>query len=170
MLQYTIMFGTAYTLPLTEGVICWLHPGQTDVTIGRVIRSGLYMLPRWMGLSAYLRFNSYLKLSERLRKENTPDKFWYLWVIGVDPSCQGKGIGGKLIRPILERADAEGAACYLETESEKNLDFYKKHLFQIKTNASVPGSDLMVWSMRRDPVRNGSGDPRKIESGNSHLP
>jgi ribosomal protein S18 acetylase RimI-like enzyme len=65
---------------------------------------------------------------------------WYVLVLGVHPKCQGKGLGGKLLTPILEKADAERVAVYLESANPRNLDFYRKHGFEVTSElVPIPG-------------------------------
>ena len=64
-------------------------------------------------------------------------------------------MGGRLIRPVLEQADASGAVCYLETETERNLAFYERHGFRVAAEARVPRLDLRTWSLVREPLREG---------------
>jgi ribosomal protein S18 acetylase RimI-like enzyme len=152
VLRYCFLYGTAYTLPSLPGAACWLRPGQTELTIGRIVRSGLLALPLRMGPAAFARFNTYTKYSSELRRQKSPAAYWYLWVLGVDLPHQGRGVGGRLIRPVLEEADASGTACYLETENARNLGFYEKHGFRVVAEGNVPGLDLPTWSMTREPV------------------
>lgn len=152
-LRYCFLYGSIYTLPGLEGAACWLPPGQTELTIGRILRSGLIGLPLRMGPSTYLRFHAYVACSSQLRRQNSPDAYWYLWVLGVDPPHQGQGVGGRLIQPVLEQADASGSVCYLETEVERNLAFYERHGFRVVAEARVPGLDVRTWSLTRRPLR-----------------
>jgi ribosomal protein S18 acetylase RimI-like enzyme len=155
MLRYCFLYGTMHTLPSLEGAVCWLPPGQTELTIGRILRSGLTGLPLRMGPAAYMRFSAYIDCSNELRRQNSPDTYWYLWVLGVDLPHQGQGIGGKLIRPVLKEADASGTVCYLETETERNLGFYERHGFRVVAEGRVPGLDLRTWSLTREPLCDG---------------
>jgi ribosomal protein S18 acetylase RimI-like enzyme len=152
VLRYCSLYGTTHTLPSIPGVACWLHPGQTGLSVGRIVRSGLLAMPLRMGPAAFARFFAYTNYSSEMRRRNTPDSYWYLWALAVDPSHQGKGIGGRLIRPVLQRADASGTACYLETEEEKNLVFYERHGFRVAAEGRVPRLGLPTWSMIREPV------------------
>ena len=90
--------------------------------------------------------------SSKLRRQKSPDSYWYLWALGVDLPYQGKGVGGRLIRPVLEEADASRTACYLETENARNLAFYEKYGFQVVAEGRVPRLDLPTWSMTREPM------------------
>lgn len=151
VLRYCSLYGLAYTLPDATGLACWLPPGQTKITMGRIIRSGLIAMPLAFGLAAYRRFDSYMGFSGRLRKEHAPESCWYLWVLGVAPRRQGRGIGGRLMKPVLDEADSSGQTCYLETEDEKNVRFYARHGFKVIAGATVPGLQLSTWSMLRSP-------------------
>ena len=71
--------------------------------------------------------------------------------VGVEPSAQGKGIGGALMRPILRRAGAERLPCYLETQNKRNLPFYERHGFEVVSDGEVPKRGLPVLAIVRDP-------------------
>jgi ribosomal protein S18 acetylase RimI-like enzyme len=78
---------------------------------------------------------------------------WYLWALGVDPPYQGQGVGGQLLQPVLAEADAAGLPCYLETETERNVAFYRKHGFDVATAGPDPRQGVMVWTMVREPQK-----------------
>jgi ribosomal protein S18 acetylase RimI-like enzyme len=147
---YSLMFGQVYTTPALEGVVCWLPPGQAGLTIGRLVRSGLYATPLKMGLAAYGRFDAYMSYADKLHEHYAPASHWYLWAIGVAPSSQGRGIGSRLLQPVLERANADGTACYLETGMERNIRFYEKHGFRVVGEETMPKKALPVWAMVRE--------------------
>jgi ribosomal protein S18 acetylase RimI-like enzyme len=152
VVHYCLLYGQLYTTPALEGVAGWLPPGQTRLTAGRVVWSGLYATPLRMGLAAYRRFDAYMSYADRLHGRYAPESHWYLWVLGVDPPSQGKGIGGRLIQPVLARASADGTACYLETEMERNVRFYEKYGFKIVGEGTIPRHGLQVWAMLREPT------------------
>ena len=147
VVRYALLYGQVYTTPALEGVACWLPPGQTRITIGRAVHSGLYATPLKMGLAAYRRFDAYSTYADRLHEHYAPESHWYLWVVGVDPPSQGQGIGGRLIQPVLARAGADGMACYLETGTQENVRFYEKYGFRVVAAGTVPGLELPVWAM-----------------------
>ena len=149
MMRYALSYGQAYTTSRLEGVACWLPPGQTGMTLGRLLRSGLGATPLKLGWPAYRRFSAYLSLADALHHRHAPVAHWYLWVLGVEPPNQGQGIGSRLIQPVLARASAEGLPCYVETASELNVHFYGKHGFKVVESAEVPRYGLRVWAMLR---------------------
>jgi ribosomal protein S18 acetylase RimI-like enzyme len=149
VVHYSLLYGEVHTTRMLEGVACWLPPGQTELTIGRVVRSGLYATPLKMGLAAYRRFDTYMGYAGKLHKRYAPESHWYLWAVGVNPPSQGRGIGGRLMEAVLVRASADGTACYLETGVERNIRFYEKHGFEVVGEGRVPGQGVQVWAMLR---------------------
>jgi ribosomal protein S18 acetylase RimI-like enzyme len=144
---YSLLWGEVHTTAALEGVACWLPPGETHLTFGRLVRSGLYATPLKMGLAAYRRFETYMSYANEFHKRCAPPSHWYLWAIGVDPSSQGRGIGSKLLERGLARASEDGTACYLETGVERNVRFYEKHGFKVVAEGTVPTQGLPVWAM-----------------------
>lgn len=70
-----------------------------------------------------------LKRENLLKAYHTKEPFKYLWLMGVRPECQGKGIGNKLIRETLSKY--RGDLIYVETTAPENLKFYKNLGFTI---------------------------------------
>ena len=85
------------------------------------------------------------------RKRHMSDRrFVYLQIIGVARDFQGKGYGGRLLRALLEQCDQEGVPLYLETETEDNVDMYKKFGFRVLQVINLPVLDLPMWEMVRE--------------------
>jgi len=79
---------------------------------------------------------------------------WYLSILGLHPSQQGKGLGAVLLRPVLDEADKAGVASYLTTFSQGNIKFYEKVGFEVMGQFPVPatGSDFSVLVRPPRPV------------------
>lgn len=151
LVRYSLLYGKVYTTSDLDGVACWLPPGHTTPSLSRLARIGVRSAPfqlGWTGIRRYLAVESY---SGNIHKSIAPGKHWYLWGLGVKPSRQGQGIGGRLIQPVLALADSDRLSCYLETMNEKNVPFYIKHGFRIASVGGVPGHKLHVWAMLREP-------------------
>ncbi len=80
-----------------------------------------------------------------------PADAWYLSIIGVLPSAQGKGIGSRLLAETLAEAQDSGVSCYLETFSPRNLAFYERIGFKRIAAHLEPTTDAEYIVMRRDP-------------------
>jgi ribosomal protein S18 acetylase RimI-like enzyme len=159
VVHYCLLYGIVHTTPALDGVVCWLPPGQTHLSFGRVVRSGLYATPVKMGWVAYRRFDTYMRYADGLHSRHAHGPHWYLWAVGVDPPCQGREIGSRLLEPVLATASADGAACYLETGIERNVGFYDRHGFGVVEVGRAPGLGVPVWAMLR---KGGGGDARHV--------
>jgi GNAT superfamily N-acetyltransferase len=76
---------------------------------------------------------------------------WYLSIVGVAPSAQGQGVGGRLIRTTLAEADGVGASSFLETFSRRNVDFYERLGYSIVAAYEEPVTASQYWIMQRAP-------------------
>jgi GNAT superfamily N-acetyltransferase len=75
---------------------------------------------------------------------------YYLMLLGVRPDHQGTGIGGALLRAVLDRADRDGVPAYLEATSLRNRALYERHGFEV--TAELRTSDCPpLWAMWRHP-------------------
>ena len=64
-------------------------------------------------------------------RHDPPDQHWHLGPVGVLPAHQGKGIGTKLLSRFCQEVDSCLAPAYLETDSDKNVLFYKRFGFEV---------------------------------------
>jgi ribosomal protein S18 acetylase RimI-like enzyme len=75
---------------------------------------------------------------------------YYLTVLGTEPAAQGGGLGSAVLRPVLERCDADEVGAYLESSKERNVDFYVRHGFRVVEEIRLLRGPKM-WKMWRDP-------------------
>lgn len=85
---------------------------------------------------------------------------WYLSIVGVDPACQGRGLGAPLVAEVAARADAIGVPTWLETFTPRNMTFYRRLGYEVALTVHEPtiGADYAV--MVRDP-----GDAAAVQGG-----
>ncbi|MDX2542061.1 GNAT family N-acetyltransferase [Streptomyces sp. WI04-05B] len=75
----------------------------------------------------------------------------YLWMIGVAPDSQGRGLGAALVQHVLERCDREGVAAYLEASSARSRTLYERLGFvHLGRPLDLPDGPRM-WPMWREP-------------------
>lgn len=149
-LKYCLRLGEVYTTPAIEGAALWLPPGRNGYDFFGLALASLGVLKLRFAWLAYRRMREIEPCVERLHRACAPEAHWYLMVLGVAPEAQGQGIGGRLIAPVLERAALNGQACYLETMTERNVAFYRRHGFEVAQKIALPGSGLALWAMRKD--------------------
>lgn len=148
---YSLVYGLVHATPAVEGVACWLSPGNAEITLWRMLRTGLGLQRAVISFSPVTRQRvlAVLDYMDEIHKRQAPGPHWYLWLVGVEPDAQGRGIGSRLIQPVLTRADKEGLPCYLETQTESNVAFYQKRGFEVMTDGFVPDQEIRVWTMLR---------------------
>jgi ribosomal protein S18 acetylase RimI-like enzyme len=136
------------TAPGLHGVSLWKGPGLGRLTAEQEARCGLDRVDGLLDADARARFTSTGSVEDAL-EQHVPLPRWYLGVLGVDPSVQAQGWGGRLMRPILDRADASGLAVALETMREANVAYYRRHGFEVAATLALAGGGPTCWVMRR---------------------
>jgi GNAT superfamily N-acetyltransferase len=130
------------------GAAVWAPPGRWQVPFGLTMREARQ-------LTGVFRSRTPLGLWTAMRLERhhpkTPEH-WYLHYLGVEPRRQGKGLGGALLAPVLERCDREGVPAYLESSTERNRVLYERNGFDLTGVFKMPVKGPPVREMWRDPA------------------
>jgi GNAT superfamily N-acetyltransferase len=156
LMKAFVTYGSMFGEPLTtsgkpEAVALWLPLDDLNDTPERDHRAGTDQIPAMLGAEAFARFMHIATTVGRFHKLSAPGKHLYLSILGVEPSRQGQGLGSALIRPTLERADAAGLPCYLDTFQPRNVPLYQKHGFKITVEEVEPNSGVRGWGFLREP-------------------
>lgn len=86
---------------------------------------------------------------EEMDKYHPEEPVWYLAMIGVDPSCQGGGLGSALLSHALEIVDIQGKPAYLEATTTRSRDLYSRHGFETLGEIQVADSPAMYPMLRQ---------------------
>jgi GNAT superfamily N-acetyltransferase len=130
------------------GAAVWAPPGRWRVPPGMTLREARAMAGVFRGRLP-------LALWALLRLEGHHPKrprHWYLHYLGVEPRRQGKGLGGALLAPILERCDAEGVAAHLESSTDRSRVLYERNGFALTEVFPMPPKGPPIREMWRDPA------------------
>lgn len=153
LLSYAQIYNHIYTTAdYPKGAAIWLPPEASQVTLPQlwnVATSGLIAVPFYMRWHRIADFISFISTEMQLHQRFAPEPHWYLAMLGVSPDCQGQGIGGKLIQPVLQAADRTNTPCYLETSTASAVRFYQRHGFEIVDRGVFANRDY--WAMKRHP-------------------
>jgi ribosomal protein S18 acetylase RimI-like enzyme len=130
-------------------VALWLRPGMQKVPLlrqaqlvpafGKVL--GFRNIPRGLRLMAHM---------DALHAHFAPGPHYYLSILAVAPEQQGRGLGGALLAPTLERCQRERVRIYLETAQPQNVPFYQRHGFRVLAETQHSAYPTL-WSMAREP-------------------
>lgn len=86
---------------------------------------------------------------EQMGRFHPTEPHWYLPLIGVDPACQGRGLGGTLMRYATERCDRDGLPAYLESSNPRNISLYERHGFEVMGRIQAGSSPVMTPMYRK---------------------
>lgn len=148
MLGYCARYGEVHTDDSLLGGSAWLTPGNTEMTTWRVLRSGMWTLPLLMGFSQMRRMNRMDGIIRKVHKRVAPGDHWYLQILGTHPSAQGTGLGTAAIEVGVTKAEAAGLPVYLETMTQKNVDYYEKRGFRVAEQVEIE-PEITMWAMLR---------------------
>ena len=130
----------AWFLPIAPGIA---H--EAKIQKERV----LYEALSEAGLVAYQQITEFM--SQQRSRVCIPSNAWYLSIIGIAPQAQGRGLGRKLLEPMLAEAAAATASCYLETFSMRNVTFYTRLGFGVVGRPHEPTTGAHYAIMLRRP-------------------
>jgi len=151
-LQYGMNYGDVYTTSLSiEGVAVWLPSTKSEITFWRAFRSGGMRLQKHLGKKIMDRLMAFSTAVDTLHKKHAPYPHYYLFFIGVDPSCQQKRVASRLITPMLAWLDTRKLPCYLNTQNDKNIGIYEHYGFEVIEQLTLPGSGIVHTAMQRNP-------------------
>jgi len=75
------------------------------------------------------------------------DAFCHLFMIGVLPEAQGKGLASELINPMIKKMTERSIPMYLETANPVNVEIYRKKGFSVIKSVDTDG--ITIYFMQR---------------------
>ena len=153
-IKYGVLFGEVYASSLNfEGLAVWISNENIKMTNWKMVRAGGMKLFSKMGSGMISKMMEIEKYTSEIHHHYVNIPHWHLTPIGVNPEHQGKGYGSTLMRAMLNRFDKDKIACFLETQSKKNVEIYKRYGFEIVEEGIIPKVNLQHWAMIRYPVK-----------------
>ena len=136
--------GSGYAAANYAGVALWLPPGtgpDEDELAALIQRS----------IPAHDQ-DDFFAVVEQMGANHPHAPHWYLPLIGVEPTRQGRGVGSTLLAHALRRCDDDQLPAYLEATSTGSRALYERHGFATLTTIQV-GASPPIWPMLRKPQR-----------------
>lgn len=129
------------------GAAVWMPPGTWHMSPLAQLR----LLPA-VARALRLDLPRLLRVTTMMEKKHPREhSHWYLPMIGVAPGWQGRGFGAALLRPILDRCDAERRPAYLEASTPRNRALYERHGFEVVEECRCAPDAPPLWRMWRKP-------------------
>lgn len=127
--------GASWQLPGAQAAAVWMPPGQRHVPV----LTQLAAAPR---LAAILRSRTVrgLRTMAAMEKAAPKEPHYYLAFLGVEPSQQGRGLGVKILAPVLAECDRTRTLAWLETANPANHSFYRRMGFEESSTVQIGGA------------------------------
>ena len=134
--------GTADSVDDCGGVALWLPPG-VGLDGDALVASAAAAIPA-------AEQDERFALLGQMDEFHPSEPHWYLPLMGVDVTMQGRGYGSALLRHAAERCDRDRLPAYLESTNPLNKALYERHGFEAIGLIQV-GSSPPMWPMVRQP-------------------
>lgn len=137
--------GRVWVVNNGDAVAIWTTPESTEIE-----QAFTRLGPEFVALAGD-RVAQHQAAEATMQRHRPQQPVWFLGSVGVDPSCQGQGLGRAVIQPGLDAAARAGAPAFLETSDPGNVRFYEKLGFTITAEYDLPDDGPRTWSMTRSP-------------------
>jgi ribosomal protein S18 acetylase RimI-like enzyme len=142
----TLPYGECWVTDGVQGAALWCPPTQWSLGLAGKLR----LMPQFARAAGLFRLPRVFFATNPITDAHPKGPHYYLFILGVDPPAQGRGLGRALLAPVLAKCDAERTPAYLETSKEDNLRFYESLGFTVAGEHTIPRGPP-VWFMRREP-------------------
>jgi len=130
------------------GAAAWLLPRSPEVDAAESSAKVKY-LGSVLGPRGMKNYQGIVRYMAPLAARVVPRGAWYLSIIGILPSAQGRGLGATLLTGTLAEASHAHVPCYLETFTPRNLRFYERLGFCRVANHLEPTTNKEYVIMQR---------------------
>lgn len=151
-IRYCHKFGeTLASSKNLEGIAGWFPNTAPEMGFWAMIRSGAIFPGIRMGAKVGIKMGSIFKPMLKDRLDFMAGRsYFYLMVVGVASEFQGQGFGGLIIRELIDKCEKSGNHLYIETETQENVEFYKRYGFKVIKEITLPIVNLPMWEMIRE--------------------
>jgi len=133
---------------LLEGIAIWQSPYDAGTIDGlRWFLEGIRFVCS-VGPGDLCRMVRFTLATRRFQSEEMKRGFFLIALV-VDPPCQGKGIGSRMLSFLLKEADGRTLPVYLETENPSNIPLYERFGFSVVIRERIAGLEYVM--MKRWP-------------------
>lgn len=122
------------------GAALWLPAGGTGMA--GLARQGA--IQQSLGPQGWVNYRAMEEAMQAHQRAHLGTAAWYLSILAVAPTRQGRGLGASLMR------QSPAGPAFLETFSERTLGFYQKHGFLQQWQLREPVTGRDYWLMRRE--------------------
>jgi GNAT superfamily N-acetyltransferase len=135
--------GEVWTMGDIAGACLYVAPNHWHISAWTELKAA-YRIARASGVATTLNVRT---IFHALEAAQPSQRHYYLLAVGVSLDHRNRGIGAKLLRPMLESCDRDHAPAYLENSNPTNHHFYEQRGFERIRSLTLPNGappvDLM---------------------------
>jgi ribosomal protein S18 acetylase RimI-like enzyme len=142
VVDQTFRGGEIYLSEDNNGVALWDFERDEKMSLHYIWRNLTFLVR--IGIKPVIRIvKSEAHIHKNFRKY---PRYCHLYMIGVLPEAQGKGLASTLMNPLLQRMNEKSIPVFLETANPRNVDIYKKKGFNIFETLTIRGHSVFLMS------------------------
>jgi ribosomal protein S18 acetylase RimI-like enzyme len=143
VVDQTFRQGEIYLSDDNNGVALWDFERNEEVSLHYIWRNLDFLIR--IGIKPVIRIvKSEAHVHKNFRKY---PRYCHLYMIGVLPEAQGKGLASTLMNPMLQAMKAKSIPVFLETANLRNVGIYKRKGFKIFETLAVRDHKLFLMSI-----------------------
>ena len=125
--EETIRKGEIYVSEDNMATALWKSEKKEKFSLNYILRNLSFLFR--IGIKSTIRI---LKMNKLIYSQIPKNRsHFHLYLIGVLPEAQGKGLASSLMNPILAEKRENKIPVYLETANPKNVEIYKRNGFNV---------------------------------------
>lgn len=141
VVHQTLRKGEIYLSDDNNAVALWDCERNEELSFHYIRRNFAFLIQ--IGMKSVVRIvKSEAHVHNNFRKV---PRYCHLYMIGVLPEAQGKGLASALMNPMIRQMKEKSIPVFLETANLRNVDIYKKKGF--KTFETLPIGDRNLFLM-----------------------
>jgi ribosomal protein S18 acetylase RimI-like enzyme len=142
IVHQTLQRGEIYLSDDNNAVALWDFERHESMSFHYIWRNVAFLIQ--IGIKSVVRI---VKSETQVHKHfGKYPRYCHLYMIGVLPEEQGKGLASALMNPMIQRMKEESIPVFLETANLRNVDMYKKKGFKIRKTLTIGDRNLFLMS------------------------
>jgi GNAT superfamily N-acetyltransferase len=143
VVDQTFRRGEIYLSDDNNGVALWDFESNEKMSLHYIWRNLAFLIR--IGIKSVIRIvKSEAHIHKNFRKY---PRYCHLYMIGVLPEAQGKGLASTLMNPMLLWMKEKSIPVFLETANPRNVGIYKKKGFRIFETLTIRDHNVFLMSI-----------------------
>jgi ribosomal protein S18 acetylase RimI-like enzyme len=128
-----------------DAVVLWLPPGKWKMGLWQQ----LALLPAMIRMGGIKGVSRLLTAATQMDHAHSAASHYYMLNIAVEPASQKRGLGTRIVQPILRRCDQEQIGAYLETATARDIVFHRRLGFEVIGEIPLPEGPTLSLMWRK---------------------